>query len=208
MNDSVAAGLSTFVGRVRRWPSVLWRWEAVLRGFVVHDPVEFLGRPIMVRHPGSTIILGAGCCIASSLRCNPLGNAQPCVIRTLTPDARLAIGPRVGMSSTIICAARSISIGEGTIFGAGAMIIDTDFHAPEGEWGWSGPEAAPARPISIGRGAFIGARAIVLKGVTIGDRAVIGAGAVVSKDVPAGGMAVGNPARLVRQSESGSEPNP
>jgi acetyltransferase-like isoleucine patch superfamily enzyme len=98
-----------------------------------------------------------------------------------------------------LCAGAAIEVGEGTIFGSGAMVIDNDFHVPVGEWDWSNDSAVCgtiARPIKIGRGVFIGARAIVLKGVTIGDRAVIGAAAVVTKDVPAGHIAAGNPARV------------
>src|SRR5204862_3063149 len=95
-------------------------------------------------------------------------------------------------------------VGEGTIFGSGGMVVDNDFHVPEGEWGWSNVESVCgpiARPVKIGRGVFVGARAIILKGVTIGDRAVIGAGAVVTKDVPARHLAVGNPARVVTQEQ-------
>src|SRR4051812_15991915 len=118
MKDDTAKSLSTFIGRARRWSSFLWRFEALLRGFEVPATVEFLGRPILSRHPGTTIILGDGVCLASSPRCNPLGNAQPCVLRTLAAGARVEIGRGVGMSSTVICAARSIVIGEGTICGA------------------------------------------------------------------------------------------
>src|SRR5262249_28413006 len=88
-------------------------------------------------------------------------------------------------------------IGEKTILGAGAMVLDNDFHTPSTRWGWNTDNMTNARPIKIGRGAFIGARAIILKGVTIGDRAIIGAGAVVTKDVPPQGVAVGNPARVL-----------
>jgi len=115
--------------------------------------------------------------------------------------ARLELGRNVGISGTIICAAKSIVIGEGTIIGSGAMILDNDFHSPEGEWGWKTDYVTGARAIQIGRGVFIGSRAIVLKGVTIGDRAVIGAGAVVVKDVPPGAVAAGNPAKIIRQKE-------
>jgi acetyltransferase-like isoleucine patch superfamily enzyme len=101
------------------------------------------------------------------------------------------------LSGAVICAGASINVAEQTIIGAGAMIIDTDFHTSSGQWGWDTDPAKNARPVQIGRGVFIGARAIVLKGVTIGDRAIIGAGAVVTKDVPPGHLAVGNPARTV-----------
>ena len=89
----------------------------------------------------------------------------------------MILGPRVGMSGTVICAGKSIEIGEGTILGAGAMVVDNDFHAPEGQWDWSDSADVPgetAKPVKIGRGVFIGARAMVLKGVTINnDKAIV-----------------------------------
>jgi len=135
--------------------------------------------------------------VFSSPRCNPLGNFQPCVLRTLGAGARIELAKGVGLSGTVLCAGVEIVIGEGTILGSGAMVIDNDFHQPEGEWQWRGDFVTGARAIRIGRGCFIGARAVVLKGVAIGDRAVVGAGAVVTKDVPEGMMAVGNPSRNV-----------
>lgn len=57
--------------------------------------------------------------------------------------------------------------------------------------------------IRIGRDAFVGARAFVLPGVDVGDRAIVGAGSVVTNDVPVGAVVAGNPARPLRQSESG-----
>jgi acetyltransferase-like isoleucine patch superfamily enzyme len=118
------------------------------------------------------------------------------VLRTLDPKAELVLGPGAGVSATVICAAISVQVGEGTIMGSGAMVMDTDFHQPEGKWGWGDDLVSSARPVRIGRGVFIGARAIILKGVTIGDRAIIGAGAVVTTDVPDGCLAFGNPAQV------------
>ena len=142
----------------------------------------------------------------SATRANPLGCFQPCVMRTLAPGARLVLASRVGLSGSVICAAQSIEIGESTILGAGAMVIDNDFHQPAGEWEWNDDCQAGAAAVKIGRGVFIGARAIVLKGITIGDRAVIGAGSVVTRDVPAGGVVAGNPARLLNSSSAEETP--
>ncbi len=185
---------------LRRVPSHLWAFEARLRGAELRGPVLFLGRPILSRAPGAFLIFEGENQIASSPRCNPLGNAQPCVLRALAAGARLTIGRGVGMSGATLCAAAEITIGEGTILGSGAMIIDNDFHQPSGDFSWIDADPASARPVQIGRGCFIGARAIVLKGVTIGDRATIGAGAVVTNDVPAGATAAGNPARVIDRS--------
>jgi acetyltransferase-like isoleucine patch superfamily enzyme len=145
---------------------------------------------------GGRIILGDRVTIASALRANPLGLFQPCVLRAMGPDAEVVLGNEVGLSGTVLCAGASIQIGEGTIFGAGAMVIDNDFHSPTGKWDWTGDSQTRARAVRIGRGAFIGARAIILKGVSIGDRAIVGAGAVVTKDIPPFHTAVGNPARI------------
>jgi acetyltransferase-like isoleucine patch superfamily enzyme len=179
--------------------SVLWRLEARFKGVEFRGKVLFQGRPILSVSKGGRLVFGDGVSVASAVRANPLGLAQPSVLRAMAPGALLMLGPGVGLSGSVICAGQSIEIGEQSIIGAGAMIIDNDFHVPSGEFGWKEEHQANARPIKIGRGVFIGARAIVLKGVTIGDRAVIGAGAVVTKNVPPGGLAAGNPARVIGQ---------
>ena len=194
-NHTPATLLGVVFARVRRFPSCLWRLEARFRGVEIQGRCDILGRPIISVARGGRIVLGDGVKLFSSVRGNPLGCFQPCALRVLCPGGRLILAPSVGISATALCAALSIEIGEGTIMGAGAMVMDTDFHQAAGEWGWNDDCLAGARPVKIGRGVFVGARAIVLKGVTVGDRAVIGAGAVVSKDVPAGQVAAGNPAR-------------
>jgi acetyltransferase-like isoleucine patch superfamily enzyme len=141
------------------------------------------------------MILADGVTLRSAPRNTPLGGGQPCVLRTLSPDAELVLERNVGISAATLCAGRSIHIGAETIIGAGALILDNDFHQLSAEGVWLGDSVTGARPVRIGRSVFVGARAIVLKGVTIGDGAVIGAGAVVTTDVPAAHIAAGNPAQ-------------
>jgi acetyltransferase-like isoleucine patch superfamily enzyme len=196
--NTTATVLGAMLGKMRRCTSFLWRMEAKLKGVSFEGSSEFIGRPMISIEPGGRMILGDDVRVYSAVRANPLGLAQPSALRVLCSDAQLLLGPRVGISGVAICAGKSIEVGEGTIMGAGAMVMDTDFHFPVGEWGWTNQSnIVGGSPIKIGRGVFIGARAIVLKGVTIGDRAVIGAGAVVTKDVPARHYAVGNPARIL-----------
>jgi acetyltransferase-like isoleucine patch superfamily enzyme len=176
---------------------VVWRLEARLKGVEFLGRVQFQGRPLISVAKGAKLVIGDGVSIASAVRANPLGLFQPSVLRALAPGAQLFLGPRVGLSGTVLCAGSLIEVGEHTIFGAGAMVLDNDFHVPSGEWGWSTDNTTNARPVTIGRGVFVGARAIILKGVTIGDRAVIGAGAVVTRSVPPRTVVAGNPAREV-----------
>jgi acetyltransferase-like isoleucine patch superfamily enzyme len=185
------------VSQWRASGSSLWLLEARLKGVSIAQGVAFVGRPIISVAKGSRFQLGENVTINSSLRANPLGCFQPSVLRTLCADAELVLESNVGISGCVLCAAKSIQIGEGVNIGSGAMLMDTDFHQPAGQWGWGNDPRHGARPIHIGRGAFIGARAIVLKGVTIGERAVVGAGAVVTKPVPPRHFAVGNPARMI-----------
>jgi acetyltransferase-like isoleucine patch superfamily enzyme len=177
--------------------NAVWLAEARWRGLELGRGIILNGRPYLHRWPGSRIILGDRVCFNSALRSNPIGCSRPVSLRTMRAGAEIILGPGVGLSSTSVCAANRVEIGEGTFVGAEVMIFDNDFHGPIGEWNWG--EFAPEnpRPVIIGRGVFIGARAIILKGVTIGDRAVVGAGAVVTKDVPARQIAGGNPARII-----------
>jgi acetyltransferase-like isoleucine patch superfamily enzyme len=192
---------------LRRIPALLWRLEARFRGVRFRGKASFVGRPMISVCKHSHMEFGDGVRMNSSERANPLGCYQPCVIRTLRPGASIILHRRVGLSGAVVCAAKSIEIGESTLLGSGAMVVDTDFHQPTGEWEWNDDFLAGAKPVKIGRGVFIGARAIVLKGITIGDRAVVGAGAVVTRDVPAGGIVAGNPARLLN-AEAGAPVDP
>jgi acetyltransferase-like isoleucine patch superfamily enzyme len=206
---SPAEMLGVWLARLRRCPTVLWRMEARLKGVVFEGKCELIGRPIISVARGARLVLGDGVHCRSSARSNPLACFQPCVLRAMTPGAHLILGRNVGLSGTVICAASAINVGEGTIFGSGAMVLDNDFHVPSGEWEWSNDltrGGITAAPVTIGRGVFVGARAIILKGVTIGDRAVVGAGAVVTKDVPPRHTVVGNPGRnfpLANSTEAG-----
>ena len=170
------------------------RAYARLRRANVHPSVEFVGIPLIRAHRGSKLTLHSGVRIISTCAGNPVVGSTKSRIVTLCENAELTIQKNVGISSACNCASTRITIGEGTIVGADALLADTDFHSPAQSWRWNNDSLRSASPISIGKGCFIGARAIILKGVNIADGSVVAAGAVVTRDVPFGMMAFGNPA--------------
>lgn len=52
----------------------------------------------------------------------------------------------------------------------------------------------------IGSNVSIGSNVAIIGNITIGDNVIIGAGSVVVKDLPANSIAVGNPAKVIKQS--------
>jgi acetyltransferase-like isoleucine patch superfamily enzyme len=179
--------------------SPVWRIYLQLRGVRIGSAFTCIGRPGINLKRGSRIRLGNGVTLCNSGMANPVAEGGRCRLATVATGAELIVHDGVGMSSTLICCAKRVEIGSGTIIGGGAMILDTDFHPrlPDGNWG-TDPKAV-SKPVIIGKNCFIGARAIVLKGVTIGDGAVVGAGAVVSKDVPGHKIVAGNPSVCIKE---------
>jgi len=149
---------------------------------------------------GGTIRLGRNVVINSSFESNPVGGIRT-VFLIKGPQAVIEIGNDVGMSNAMIAARERVVIEDGVNIGAGAKIMDTDFHSADYAERLADINI-PARPVTIKKRAFIGTEAIILKGVTIGEEAVIGARAVVTKSVPAGEIWAGNPARFIKKLRS------
>ncbi len=128
-----------------------------------------------------------------------------------SPEAKIVIGDRVGMSSTCLRAETAITIGNDVNIGGDCLIMDSDTHPIDyikrrrnfacTESDLSELEKAelnPSAPIVIEDDVWIGARCQILKGVTIGARSVIAAGSVVTKNIPADVLAGGVPCRVIR----------
>ena len=194
--------LKTIKGKLLTLGTPVWKLYLNLKGVECVARVVIMGRPRIKKKTGSKIILGRNVMLCSSEIANPVARGGKCHLATYSPTATLVLHDGVGLSSTLICCANSIEIGEGTIVGGDSMIFDTDFHPRDSDGVWHTDEYAVSKPVKIGKRCFLGARSIILKGVTIGDHAMIGAGSVVTKDVPAGAIACGNPAIVVKYDES------
>jgi hypothetical protein len=168
-------------------------------GVLVGQGVRFHSAPIIQRVEGSKISIGDRSVLCSDSRNTALGVRGPVILRTLAVNAEIDIAGDVGLSGAVICAACSVSIGQGTLLGADVMIFDTDFHPVDHAARRYAPmPSETSAPILIGRNVFIGTRSTICKGVTIGDNSVIGAGSVVSSDVPPNTIYAGVPARFIR----------
>jgi acetyltransferase-like isoleucine patch superfamily enzyme len=156
------------------------------------------GLPIIQKYRPSTLTIGPGAELRSTVRSNPLGPTHAVILSTRRANARLVIGANFGMTGGTISADESITIGDRVIVGANVTITDSDFHPLDPVQRRLDPLAGATRPVVIGDDVFIGMNSLILKGVTIGARSVIGAGSVVTHDVEPGVIAAGNPARIIR----------
>lgn len=154
------------------------------------------------------IVIGDSFTFTSGRGLNPICSNIKGVIR-LDGSAKLVIGDNCGMSSTVLWAKESITIGNNVLIGGGSLIMDCDRHSVDyrirngsirDENGKKvDTQSAKASPIVIEDDVLIGARAIILKGVRIGARSIIGAGSVVTKDIPGDVIAGGNPCRVIKK---------
>jgi sugar O-acyltransferase (sialic acid O-acetyltransferase NeuD family) len=114
--------------------------------------------------------------------------------------------------------ARGASLGAGAIAGPGAVVggdarvgrfAYLAFHASVGENGrvgdfaTLGSSAAMAGSAALGAFSVLAIGAAVIHGVSIGEHSVVGAGATVVRDLPDHVVAVGTPAAVLRERQTG-----
>jgi maltose O-acetyltransferase len=122
------------------------------------------------------------------------------MLQARVPDAEVSIGRDTWFNNnTVICAMKSIRIGNACRIGDSVAIYDADFH--ELSPATRNRSVGPIEPVTIGNNVWIGSRVMILKGVTIGDNSVIGAMSLVTKDVPPNSLAAGVPAKVIRSLE-------
>ena len=113
------------------------------------------------------------------------------------------VGKRCKISShTFIC--EGVTIEDNVFIGHGVMFINDSYPRATAAGGVLQTEADwKVEKTVIKKGASIGSGATILANLCVGENAIVGAGAVVTKDVPANTIVVGNPAKILRQIETG-----
>lgn len=158
------------------------------------------GIPVIFNKSGAKLTIGNNVTINSSFLSNLIGLYQRTIIVTRTPKAEIHIGNNVGISGATIYARKSIIIGENTLIGGNAKIIDNDFHPIEAEARNADiKEKISAKPIVIGKNCFIGCNALILKGTILGEGCVVGAGSVVTGKYEKNCIVAGNPAKVIKK---------
>lgn len=161
---------------------------------------------IYIRGWGS-IIIGDDFRFTSGDSINPICRNLRGEIYFDSPDAKIIIGDRVGMSSTCLRAKTKITIGNDVKIGGDCLIMDSDSHSHNyvrRRFGYNKASSDkndinPSAPITIEDDVWIGARCMILKGVTIGARSIIAAGSIVTKSIPSDVIAAGVPCKIVRE---------
>lgn len=157
------------------------------------------GFPLISMSENGVVELGDRVVMCSSSTYTALGVSRRTIIRTLLPNAQVTIGDDTGLSGTVICSAKSVSIGKRCLIGSDVKIFDTDFHpiSPEGRR-YKPIGDALSTPVVIEDDVFIGAGTVVLKGSRIGRGSVVAAGSVVSGVIPPMVVCGGVPAKVLR----------
>ena len=115
------------------------------------------------------------------------------------------VGKRCKISShTFIC--EGVVIEDGVFVGHGVTFTNDSYPRATTADGNLQTEADwKVERTLVKEGASIGSGATILSQVSIGEKAIVGAGSVVTKDVPPRAIVAGNPARVLRYIEEGTE---
>jgi acetyltransferase-like isoleucine patch superfamily enzyme len=118
-----------------------------------------------------------------------------------------AVGKRCKISShSFIC--EGVLIEDNVFIGHGVMFINDTYPRATAQGGELQTEKDwKVERTVIKQGASIGSGVTILCNVTVGENAIVGAGSVVTKNVPPNVIVAGNPARILRYIELGTEEN-
>ena len=192
---------------------VVWRTGAEVRALVDNwpgEPLEVTTAEVVEAHAITDEFAECPVVVAPTVPGNRFSARQDAIDRGLTSFPAL-----IDPTSTV---ARTAQIGTGTTINAGAVIgaatalgefvcvnrsasiaHDNAVH----DFATIGPGCVLGGFVTVGAGAFLGVGAICAPEISIGANATVGAGAVVIRDVAPNTVVVGNPAKVLKVSDSG-----
>lgn len=116
-----------------------------------------------------------------------------------TKNGALTLGDEVNIGYfTTISSTTRLEIGARTFIGPYCLLMSGGEH----DYGTDHMEPGRSLPLEIGEDCWIAAKAIIFQNCHIGNHTVVGAGAVVTQSIPANTIAVGNPARVIKSTDS------
>ena len=139
-------------------------------------------------------------------------NVKVAIVQRLLPYSNLKF-PILIHTNAHLQDAKRISIGEGSIIGAGSVLttgitlgkhvlinlnVTVGHDTVIGDFASIMPGVNLAGNVELGKEVLIGSGANVLHNIKVGDSSIIGAGAVVNCNIPAASVAVGVPARVIK----------
>ena len=129
---------------------------------------------IKVKNQGK-ITIGNDVTINSGFYINPIGGYSRTMLNTYE-GSEIVIGNHVGISNAVLVSKKKITVGDHTLIGGGALLIDSDFHSLDWRLRNTQNDESRDKEVEIGAHAFVGAHTILTKGSTVGDMVIIPAG--------------------------------
>jgi len=125
------------------------------------------------------------------------------LVNAIHPSAVLAPDVSLG-NGLMVCAGAVVNpstrIGDNVILNTGCTVDHDNVIGPHAH---VAPGVHTGGGVRVEDGAFLGIGAVVLPGRTVGEWAIVGGGAAVVRDIPPRVTAVGVPAKVIKQHESG-----
>jgi len=178
------------------------KFQQAYARYFLRPQFDSLGPGCTVTQPWNVEVFGAP--IKIGKHANILSTSDKKIRLTVWPEDKTKGGIEIGDYCLIcpgvrISSADYIKIGSNTMLASHAYITDADWHGIYNRI-WT---IGTTRPVTIGDNVWVGDSAIVCKGVEIGDNSIIGAGSLVIRSIPPNTIAAGNPARVVKELDTG-----
>ncbi len=118
-----------------------------------------------------------------------------------------SVGQRCKISShTFVC--EGVTIEDNVFVGHGVTFVNDSYpRATTPDGGLQTEADWHVEKTLVKRGASIGSGATILANLTIGENAIVGAGSVVTRDVPPNTIVAGNPAKVLRSTQTPQKVN-